>query len=86
MGRSFSQSFATLTVVALLGLLPLAVAHGHDEGMNKAMERPTIPTESDSAVADPTSYFRYGEHSSLMVGHIVLMTIGWVFVLPISEL
>lgn len=84
MGK-FSQNFATLAGVALLGLLPLAIAHGHDEAMDMTTERPTISTESDSAVADPRSYFRYGEHSSLMVGHILLMTIGWVFVLPIGE-
>lgn len=80
MGRIL-QSSATLRVF-LLALIPLAVAHGQDEDMT--MDRPTISTESDAAVADPVSYFQHGEHSSLMFAHILLMTTSWVFVLPIG--
>lgn len=83
-----SRGVATLAGVALLGLLPLAVAHGgHDEDMDMDMNMnpPAVPAGSDSAGADPVTYFRYGGHSALMFAHILLMTVGWVFVLPVGE-
>jgi len=89
------RNSVTFAGVVLLGLLPLAVAHGHDGDMAMDMNigkgepsivRPTIPSEpSNLANTEPLSYFQYGEHSGLMFAHILLMTIGWVFVLPIGE-
>jgi hypothetical protein len=83
-----SPKFVTLAGAALLGLASVAVAHGHDEGMNMDMGKPTIARPVITSVANvtvPETYFRYGEHSGLMMVHIFLMTIAWVFILPIGR-
>jgi hypothetical protein len=89
--QQISGGPATLNVVALLGLLPLVLvaAHGLDEDpptirMGMAIERPTIPI-TNSTTAGPESYFQSDEHAILMFGHILTMTISWVFVLPIGR-
>jgi len=82
-----SPKFVTLAGVVLLGLASVAVAHGHDEDMSMDMGEPSIarPTLISAAnVTVPDSYFRYSEHSGLMMAHIFLMTIAWVFALPIG--
>lgn len=83
-----SPRFVTFAGAVLLGLASIAVAHGHDEDMNMDMgdssiARPTITSAAN--VVAPSSYFRYGEHSGLMIAHIFLMVIAWVFVLPIGR-
>jgi hypothetical protein len=83
-----SVRFVTFAGAVLLGLASVAVAHGHDEDMNMDMGDPAIarPTITSAAnVVAPSTYFRYGEHSGLMMAHIVLMTIAWVFILPIGK-
>jgi hypothetical protein len=76
-----------LVGVALLGLVSVVVAHGHDDdedmSMDMGMGRPEVTKPMDEAV--PQTYFNYGEHSGLLLAHILLMTIGWVFVLPIGK-
>ena len=82
-------------ILAGFVLLGLAVAHGHDDNgdmtMGMAMAgpsntRPTIPpAASTTLAADPSSYFQYGEHSTLLLAHILVMTVGWVFVLPVGQ-
>jgi hypothetical protein len=87
MQRNLS-SFLILTGAALLSFLPAAIAHGHDEDMSMDIgmpKRPTIPSNSSSDVSEPLSYFQYGKHTGLMFAHIFLMTLAWVFVLPIGE-
>jgi Domain of unknown function (DUF2427) len=81
-----------LAGVVLLGFISSVVAHGHDENEDMDMDmggmsstRPTIPASSNGAMAEPASYFQLREHTGLMFAHILLMTIGWVFVLPIGE-
>lgn len=79
---------SALVGAVLLGLVSIAVAHGDDEdmGMNMGVPETTNPTVATSAnTTAPSTYFNYGEHSGLMFTHILLMTIGWVFVLPIGE-
>jgi hypothetical protein len=85
--RPPSPKFVTFTSAVLLGLASVAVAHGHDEDMNMNMGEPSIarPTITSGAnVTLPETYFRYGEHSGFLAAHIFLMTIAWVFVLPIG--
>lgn len=41
-------------------------------------------TPSNATTEVPPSYFRHPEHSHLILAHIALMTIGWVFVLPMG--
>lgn len=84
-----SDKYTVSTVVALLVVLPLVFAHGYDEmpqagtvGAPSEM-RPTITTVN-STTSEPESYFQYGEHSALIFCHILLMSLGWVFVLPVG--
>jgi hypothetical protein len=86
-----SRNFVVLVGVVLLGIISSVVAHGDDEhgDMNMGMDgmstsRPTIATSSNDTMAEPASYFQLKEHTGLMFAHILLMTIGWVFVLPIG--
>ena len=86
-----SNKFVTFAGVVLLGLVASVVAHGHDEEMTTdtamsapSIARPTILTASNSTAAVPHTYFQLGEHSNLMSAHIVLMTLGWLFILPIG--
>lgn len=80
--RPLSSLPSALAGIALLGLLPAVAAHGDEhEGMagmgGMAATNVTKPV-------DPT-YFRTEEYSALMTGHIAVMTITWVFVLPLGQ-
>ncbi|KAB8293253.1 hypothetical protein EYC80_007585 [Monilinia laxa] len=85
---SYLRNFALYSGSILLGLAPLIAAHGDDEpDMDMSMQMSSAATASASmnhtVEAESLSYFQHSEHGGLMVAHIVLMTIGWVFVLPI---
>jgi len=77
-----SRRCAALAGAVLLTFSGLAHAHDHDEDMAMNMAPSLSPATPSKSAAD--TYFQYGGHSALMLAHIVLMTIGWVFVLPIS--
>lgn len=81
----FNRNSVTSAGAALLLLASGAVAHGHDEDMN--MVTPSLPAVSSNSAlpTEPESYFQYGEHTGLLAAHILFMTIGWVFVLPIGK-
>ncbi|KAK2628863.1 hypothetical protein QTJ16_001966 [Diplocarpon rosae] len=73
----------------LLRLVSTAVAHGQDEDIpikemcSSAHAQPSIilaPVD----MTEPETYFQHREHSALLLVHIVLMILGWVFVLPIG--
>jgi hypothetical protein len=77
----------TLVGIILLGLLSFTAAHGNDEDMDMNMaipvaSRPTLVASANATA--PATYFNYGEKSGLMLMHILLMTIAWIFILPIS--
>ena len=88
-GRVFWISAAA----ALLGLLPLVVAHGEaghgpdnkTTMMDNTPERPTIADGMDTAKMGPQSYFSLSEHSGTMYAHIFLMTLAWAVILPIGK-
>jgi hypothetical protein len=83
-GHSFA--LRPLAGALLLGLLlPLVGAHGDDDGMkmDMSMSTPARPVVNET-VYDP-NYFFHPEHRGLMYGHIALMTLAWVFVLPVGE-
>lgn len=70
-----------------------ASAHGDESHMAADMDMgmtttgagvPSSATPSNATLAVPPSYFRHPEHSHLIIAHIALMTIAWVFVLPIG--
>ena len=33
----------------------------------------------------PDSYYAYPQHSGLMLAHIIVMVVAWLFVLPIGK-
>jgi hypothetical protein len=90
MGRP-SPALRTLAGAFLLSLLlPLAAAHGDDEKKNMNMdmgmsipEPVATPVPADSFVPN---YFAHSEHRGLMYAHISLMTLSWMFVLPVGKL
>lgn len=87
-----SRNSVIFTGVVLLGFISSVAAHGDDEHGDMSMDlggmsdsRPTIATATNGTMAEPASYFQLTEHTGLMFAHILLMTLGWVFVLPIGE-
>jgi hypothetical protein len=85
----------TKAVSALLVLLfaLTASAHGDETHMAADMDMdmtnagagvPLGATPSNATLEVPSSYFRHPEYSHLILAHIALMTIAWVFVLPIG--
>ncbi|KAI6715380.1 hypothetical protein JHW43_002122 [Diplocarpon mali] len=78
-----------LASVALLELLSAAVAHGQDQDTTMRETYPPARAQpssirASSSMAGPGTYFQHSEHSAMLVVHIALMTIGWVFILPIG--
>lgn len=88
----------TRAAYATLFLASLAIAHGDDESVDTdmAMSMDMHPTSSAAASTasvsqnaqseGPMSYFSYGQHSSTILAHITLMTLGWCFALPAGNL
>jgi hypothetical protein len=89
--------FIRATYKTLL-FVSLAIAHGNDGSMDMVttmstdvhassiIATPTAPVSRNGQDQGPTSYFFYAEHSSTILAHIVLMTLGWCFILPPGEL
>ena len=80
---------------ALLVLLLSFTAYAHEDDshmvadmdMDMTMTGAGLPlnaTSSNATIVVPINYFRHPENSYLILAHIVLMTIGWVFVLPVG--
>lgn len=79
------SSLTVLASVAVLGLVPAALAHGDDDmkmdmgmGANSTADQPLPEDEY------PLTYFALGEHTAAIYGHIGLMVIAWVFMLPVG--
>jgi len=82
-----SAKSVTFFGAVLLGLASIAVAHGHDEDMNMNMGMPSMAKPAITSGANGTvveTYFHHTEHSGLLAAHIFLMTVAWVFILPIG--
>lgn len=72
----------SITGVVFLALLCLRVVYAHDEHSHKPMNH----THVLALVADEGSnYFKYPEHRSLLYGHILMLCVGWIFIMPIGE-
>ncbi|KAK8022628.1 hypothetical protein PG993_013395 [Apiospora rasikravindrae] len=79
MARSTTTTvLSLLATAAILGALPAVLAHGDDEGEMAA------PQEDQKLESYPPTYFSHPEHQGVMYAHIILMVLGWVFVLPIA--
>jgi hypothetical protein len=82
-----TSALSVLASVAVLGLVPAALAHG-DEDMNMDMAMGANSTADQPLPEDqyPPTYFALGEHTAAIYGHIGLMVIAWVFMLPVGKL
>ncbi|TLD20028.1 hypothetical protein E2P81_ATG09098 [Venturia nashicola] len=88
------QKHSYLLYSALLLGLPLAIAspHGNDGsghsnmgGMDMDMSMASSSIPSNSTIdPGPMSYFRLGEKTAWIYGHIFVMTICWTILLPLS--
>lgn len=85
---TISNTRAVSAGVLLLGLVSAASGHAHGgESASLDIASATVSSNSSSPVDIGTpSYFRHPEHSGLMLGHIISMSIAWIFVLPLGEL
>lgn len=82
-------------IVALASLLPLAVAHHHHGesnftfGVGRVTASPAALLATNSSVsvlaASEPSYFTDAAYSSLLITHVALMILAWLFILPICR-
>lgn len=76
------------SAAALLGLLvPTVLGHGDDEAMDMDMGsgRTFSGNASQPEPEFVPSYFAHPEHRGVLLGHIGLMVLAWVFVLPLGK-
>jgi hypothetical protein len=84
------QALFIPALAALLGLLPLAGAHGDGahgpDGKTAMLDAPGRPIIDDGAAMamDPESYFALAKYASAMYAHIGLTCLAWIVVLPIG--
>lgn len=73
-----------LVAAAVLAALPAALAHGDDDHMDMSMgvAEPEPQQVSDAA---SLTYFRLSEHTGAIYGHIALMLLAWIVVLPLGR-
>lgn len=78
-----------LAVVAVLLLAATrAVAHGDEHSGMSDMDmnmNTTSPATSQDALYSLPSYAGLEQHSSMMLAHILFMTVAWFFVLPVGK-
>ena len=91
-----TRTISLITAFSLLEALPRALAHDHGDQGSEAMDMGAIMTTTISSAmpsatvnisvsATPESYFTYPSMGGLMLGHIIIMTIAWFFMLPIGK-
>ncbi|TGJ86236.1 hypothetical protein E0Z10_g2551 [Xylaria hypoxylon] len=79
-----TQALRFLTLLAIAGALPAALAHGGEEDVMNMGDSENMG--GDDPKPDPNSYpptyFAHPEHVTAIYAHIGIMVVGWVFVLP----
>lgn len=80
------SSLRLLASLALVGLVvPAVLAHGGEaENMDMDMGGANSPAEPPADAEYAPTYFALKEHTAAIYGHIALMVIGWVFMLPVA--
>lgn len=81
------SSLRLLASLALVGLVvPAVLAHGGEaENMDMDMGGANSPAEPPADAEYAPTYFALKEHTAAIYGHIALMVIGWVFMLPVGK-
>ena len=85
-----TSSLRLIGATALLATTSLVLAHGHDDHAGEMADTGSTPSSMsiatvNSSSVSPQSYFTYPALGGLMLGHIILMTVAWFLVLPISK-
>ncbi|KAK4452065.1 protein YTP1 [Podospora aff. communis PSN243] len=76
--KALAASFLTVVAsAAVLGLVPTVLAHGDDMNMEKGEADKPLPEDQY-----PPTYFALADHRAAIYGHIGLMVLAWVFILP----
>lgn len=77
---------ALCTGFLLLAVAPAVLAHGDDMDMEMDMgaAMDVANTTAEPEKIYPPTYFAHPEHQSLILAHIVLMTLAWIFALPVA--
>ena len=85
-----TSSLRLIGATLLLATTSLVLAHGHDDHAGGTADLRPAPSSTSAASINsssvpPQSYFAYPALGGLMLGHIVVMTIAWFFVLPVGK-
>lgn len=75
-----SPLLRAIASAAVLGLVPAALAHGDDMNMEKGEADKPLPADQY-----PPTYFAHPDHRAAIYGHIALMVLAWVFMLPAGK-
>lgn len=84
-----TSSLRLIGATLLLATTSVVLAHSHDDHAGGTADlgpasSSTSAASMNSSSVSPQSYFTYPA-SGLMLGHIVVMTIAWFFVLPVGK-
>ena len=80
-----SQSPIYTAAILLLQIVSLTLGHSEGHGNSTALAEASKASHLNGS-ARFQSYFAYPEYGGIMMAHIGLMTVAWLFVLPIGEL
>ena len=82
-----TSSLKLFGATLLLAPIRVVLAHGHDNhaGEMGPVPSPMSATSMNTSIVPPQSYFTYPAMGGLMLGHVLLMTLAWFFLLPIGE-
>lgn len=76
------STIAFLATAVLLDVATVAAAQEEESGNKTTM---AISASYEELRAPPQSYMCHPEHVTLILAHIALMTVGWVFILPVGK-
>ncbi|KAK4240750.1 hypothetical protein C8A03DRAFT_31138 [Achaetomium macrosporum] len=80
-----SSLLPVVASAAVLGLVPVALAHGDEHGHGDGGMGGMKMTDADKPLPEdqyPPTYFAHPDHRAAVYGHIALMVLAWVFALP----
>lgn len=82
----FNQRFTAGLLCLTLFSLSVAYAHDEHEHEHDSHEHMGHAHSPTLAMADDGSYyFSYLEHRGLLYAHMLTMSIGWIFIMPVCE-
>lgn len=79
--------FRVASAATFLGiLLPVVLAHGHDEAMDMGEGDAMGADQLNAEPEYKPTYFAHPEHRALLLAHIATMVVAWVVELPLGML